>query len=224
MPAERLWVITSNQHRSETAIQLPELGGDQIIGEPCGRDTAACIGLGAALIARRDPAAVMLVMTGFGFWHLHRVDPAEELMPLVYDDLRRLDAKVSFQLFDSARIFFEAQNLTDEPTRQYQAGNPNWLIQNVGFLRTAFGQPTSPPPDDPTQSFDDREQSYSGYAKANFGFDLGAIPVSGNFGLRLVDTEADSLGNTVVTDNGVTTITPVVRPTIRSPWYTGSLP
>jgi len=26
-------------------------------------------------------AAVMLVLTGFGFWHLRRVDPAEELMP-----------------------------------------------------------------------------------------------------------------------------------------------
>jgi len=27
-------------------------------------------------------AAVMLFLTGFGFWHLRRVDPAEELMPL----------------------------------------------------------------------------------------------------------------------------------------------
>jgi hypothetical protein len=26
-------------------------------------------------------AAVMLILTGFGFWHLRRVDPAEELMP-----------------------------------------------------------------------------------------------------------------------------------------------
>ena len=26
-------------------------------------------------------AAVMLALTGFGFWHLRRVDPAEELMP-----------------------------------------------------------------------------------------------------------------------------------------------
>jgi hypothetical protein len=26
-------------------------------------------------------AAVMLVLTGFGFWHLRRVDPGEELMP-----------------------------------------------------------------------------------------------------------------------------------------------
>jgi hypothetical protein len=26
-------------------------------------------------------AAVMLVLSGFGFWHLRRVDPAAELMP-----------------------------------------------------------------------------------------------------------------------------------------------
>jgi mannose-1-phosphate guanylyltransferase len=73
VPAERLWVITSNQHQSETAVQLPELGADQIIGEPCGRDTAACIGLGAALICRRDPAAVMLVMPAD-----HVIEPVQE--------------------------------------------------------------------------------------------------------------------------------------------------
>jgi mannose-1-phosphate guanylyltransferase len=73
VPAERLWVITSNQHRSETEKQLPELGTDQIVGEPCGRDTAACIGLGAALIARRDPDAVMLVMPAD-----HVIEPVQE--------------------------------------------------------------------------------------------------------------------------------------------------
>jgi mannose-1-phosphate guanylyltransferase len=73
VPAERLWIITSNQHRSETAKQLPQLGTDQIIGEPCGRDTAACIGLGAALIARRDPDAVMLVMPAD-----HVIEPIQE--------------------------------------------------------------------------------------------------------------------------------------------------
>ena len=93
---------------------------------------------------------------------------------------------------------------------QWIDADPNWLIQNVAYLRAAFGQPTTPPPDDPTQSFDDREQSYSGYAKTNFGFDLGTIPVSGNAGLRLVDTQADSRGNTVVTINGITTLTPVI--------------
>ena len=41
----------------ETAKQLPELPRGQIVGEPFRRDTAPCVGLGAALIAARDPDA-----------------------------------------------------------------------------------------------------------------------------------------------------------------------
>ena len=55
------------------------------------------------------------------------------------DDLRRLDAKASLRIWQSVTLFFEAQNLTDEPTRQYQAGNPNWLIQNERYGRTFYG-------------------------------------------------------------------------------------
>ncbi|WP_116091185.1 TonB-dependent receptor [Sphingomonas crusticola] len=55
------------------------------------------------------------------------------------DDLRRLDAKASVALLRNVQIFFEAQNLTDEPTRQYQAGNPDWLIQNERYGRTFYG-------------------------------------------------------------------------------------
>src|SRR5438094_5089441 len=40
----RTWVITSEAHVTETANQLPELPVDHIVGEPCGRDTAPCIG------------------------------------------------------------------------------------------------------------------------------------------------------------------------------------
>ncbi len=60
-PPEQTWVITSVQHADETRRQLPRLPAGQVVGEPCGRDTAACIALGAALIARRDPDAVMIV-------------------------------------------------------------------------------------------------------------------------------------------------------------------
>jgi len=55
------------------------------------------------------------------------------------DDLRRLDAKVSVALFDNVRVFAEGQNLSDEPTRQYQGGNPDWLIQNERYGRTFYG-------------------------------------------------------------------------------------
>jgi TonB-dependent receptor len=54
------------------------------------------------------------------------------------NDLRRLDAKASLKILPGARIFFEAQNLTDEPTRQYQGGNPNWIIQNERYGRTFY--------------------------------------------------------------------------------------
>jgi mannose-1-phosphate guanylyltransferase len=59
--AANTWVITSEAHADETRRQLPQLPAANVVGEPCGRDTAACIGLGAALIARRDPDAVMIV-------------------------------------------------------------------------------------------------------------------------------------------------------------------
>lgn len=94
--------------------------------------------------------------------------------------------------------------------QQWVDADPTWLTNNIAFLRAAFGQPTTPPPDDPTQSFDDREQSYAGYVKTNFGFDMGAVPVSGNLGVRLVDTQSTMKGNTLIVTNGVGVITPTV--------------
>jgi mannose-1-phosphate guanylyltransferase len=44
-----------------------------IVGEPVGRNTAACVGLGAALIARQDPDAVMIVTPAD-----HFIEPARE--------------------------------------------------------------------------------------------------------------------------------------------------
>jgi mannose-1-phosphate guanylyltransferase len=62
VPPERTWVITAEVYGDEVSRQLDALPKSHVVGEPCGRDTAACIGLGAALIARSDPDATMLVM------------------------------------------------------------------------------------------------------------------------------------------------------------------
>lgn len=70
---EKSWVVTSAAHRDECARQLPELPTENIVGEPCGRDTAACIGLGAALVSRRDSDATMIVMPAD-----HVIEPAQE--------------------------------------------------------------------------------------------------------------------------------------------------
>ena len=62
IPPTRTWLITGASYTGETARQLPSLSHDRIVGEPCGRDTAACVGLGAALCEREDADAIMLVM------------------------------------------------------------------------------------------------------------------------------------------------------------------
>ena len=54
------------------------------------------------------------------------------------NDLRRLDGKASLMVWKDIRVFLETQNLTDEPTRQYQAGSPNWIIQNEDYGRTSY--------------------------------------------------------------------------------------
>jgi mannose-1-phosphate guanylyltransferase len=73
VPPGQTWVITGAGYTEETARQLPELAADRIVGEPDGRDTAACVGLGAALVARQDPAGVMLVMSAD-----HVIEPVQE--------------------------------------------------------------------------------------------------------------------------------------------------
>ncbi|HUR52541.1 MAG TPA: mannose-1-phosphate guanylyltransferase [Gemmataceae bacterium] len=73
VPAERTWVITGDAHRGTSIEQLKELPADHIVGEPQGRDTAACIGLGAALIARVDADATMMVMPAD-----HLIEPVAE--------------------------------------------------------------------------------------------------------------------------------------------------
>lgn len=73
IPPERTWVITGAAYTHESAVQLPEIPRDQIVGEPCRRDTAPCVGLGAALIAKTDPDATMIVMPAD-----HLIEPERE--------------------------------------------------------------------------------------------------------------------------------------------------
>jgi len=51
------------------------------------------------------------------------------------DDLRRVDAKIAFDINEHLRLFAQGQNLTDEPTRQYQGGVSDWVIQRERYGR-----------------------------------------------------------------------------------------
>ncbi|HVX12518.1 MAG TPA: mannose-1-phosphate guanylyltransferase [Pirellulales bacterium] len=62
VPPERMLIATNARLAQVIGEQLPELPPEAILGEPCKRDTAPCIGLAALLVSQRDPEATMAVM------------------------------------------------------------------------------------------------------------------------------------------------------------------
>ena len=62
IPPERLMVVTNQRLVTPIRQQLPKVPSDRIIGEPCKRDTAPCVGLAAGILAATDPDALMLVL------------------------------------------------------------------------------------------------------------------------------------------------------------------
>ncbi|MDA8336266.1 MAG: mannose-1-phosphate guanylyltransferase [Peptococcaceae bacterium] len=60
IPEENIIVVTGQAYLDTVSEQLPRIGN--VLGEPCGRDTAAAVGLAARQLVDRDPAAVMAVL------------------------------------------------------------------------------------------------------------------------------------------------------------------
>lgn len=72
-PPERTFVVTGGAHVAPIARQIPDLPATNILVEPSPRDSAAAIGLAAAIIAHRDPGAIM------GSFHADHLVRDEEL-------------------------------------------------------------------------------------------------------------------------------------------------
>ncbi len=108
-PAENLLILTNGKLVDAIASQLPDLPRENIIGEPAKRDTAPCVALAAALIAARDPEAIMMVM------------PADHVITTVDD-------------FQSA-LSSAAQLVNDDPTRMITFGiKPVYPSESFGYI------------------------------------------------------------------------------------------
>lgn len=59
---ENIYVITNQLQRDEVLKQLDGIPSENIIDEPFGRNTAACIGLASVIINKKDPDAVTVVL------------------------------------------------------------------------------------------------------------------------------------------------------------------
>lgn len=59
---EKIYIITAENHQKIVRRQVPQIPQENIILEPCGRDTAAAIGLAAVIVQQKDPKGVMIVL------------------------------------------------------------------------------------------------------------------------------------------------------------------
>jgi mannose-1-phosphate guanylyltransferase len=126
---EQIYVITVAKHLKLVADELPELGEDNLFGEPVGRDTVNAVGLAAAIIHQRDPDASMGVFTAD-----HIINPIESFARSVtkgYDVVdAHPDALVTFGIrptgphagfgyvhrgADVGDQVFEVQEFTEKP-------------------------------------------------------------------------------------------------------------
>ena len=62
-PPERIYVVTREDQCALLSSQVPELPLSNFINEPVARGTAPAIGLAAIQLRRRDPSAIMAVLT-----------------------------------------------------------------------------------------------------------------------------------------------------------------
>lgn len=148
VPDERRMVVTNAALVSQVREQLPGLPPQAIVGEPCKRDTAPCVGLAAVLVSADDPEATMLVMPAD-----HVISPDEEFQQAIRRGVKLLDedpsrivtfgikpsyAAESFGYIergdavdDAAPAAFEVQRFREKPdaatARQYvDAGSFYW--------------------------------------------------------------------------------------------------
>jgi len=82
IPPERIFVALGKNHTDIARRQLSEMGEQNLIVEPEGRDTAPCIGLAALTLLRLDSEAIMVVL------------PADHYVPDTDDFVRTVDKGV----------------------------------------------------------------------------------------------------------------------------------
>jgi TonB-dependent receptor len=107
--------------------------------------------------------------------------------------------------------------------RQWASFDKRSLSNYIGSTRQLFGT-SGAVPDNPASAYDGREKVISAYGMASFATPLLGIPVDGNVGVRVTQTDFTLNGttNSTTTTNGVTTS--VLTPSANGSKYMDVLP
>ncbi|MDK2856997.1 MAG: mannose-phosphate guanylyltransferase [Verrucomicrobiota bacterium] len=120
IPPENVFVVTNADLVEAARAAVPMLPPENIVGEPIGRDTAAAVACGGALIAARDPQAVFAVLTAdhvMGDPDVFRatlrggMDLAEQNEILVTIGIRPTSPQTGFGYIESGEDFQVLENV-----------------------------------------------------------------------------------------------------------------
>jgi mannose-1-phosphate guanylyltransferase len=78
LPPERRFICAGAAHGAAIQRALPQLGPEQFLGEPCGRDTLNAVGFSAAVLARSDADATIGVFTAD-----HVIEPVDKFQAIL---------------------------------------------------------------------------------------------------------------------------------------------
>lgn len=111
---EHQLILTNKILTEAVSQQLPGIPTANIVGEPCKRDTAPCIGLAAAMVHRVDPEGTMVVM------------PSDHV----------INSHEKFQLGVSAAD----KLIAEDPTRIVTFGiTPTYPAESFGYVQRSVG-------------------------------------------------------------------------------------
>ena len=127
VPLKNILIITNAVQAPEVRRQLPKLPGENIIAEPCGRDTCAAVTLGAAIVGARSTTAVMAVL------------PADHVIP----DEKKFQQVLSdaFDLAGRGRVIVTIGIKPTEPATGYgyiHVGTPLPAPEGTKPYKTTF--------------------------------------------------------------------------------------
>jgi mannose-1-phosphate guanylyltransferase len=127
VPLKNILIITNAVQAPEVRKQLPKLPKDNVIAEPCGRDTCAAVTLGAAIVGARSTTAVMAVLAA------DHVIPEEKKFQQVLAD--------AFDLASRGRVIVTIGIKPTEPATGYgyiQVGEPLPTPEGSKRYKTTF--------------------------------------------------------------------------------------
>ncbi len=152
VPADNRYICASLHHADVICESLSGFSRDRFLGEPVGRDTLNAVGYSAAVIAERDPDAVIAVFTAD-----HIIQPVDKFLKIVDHGFRlaedNTDTLVTFgispahaatgygylQLGDaidgSARVVRQfKEKPAENVAREYFAAGPEQYLWNSGMF------------------------------------------------------------------------------------------